>query len=750
MIVTSLLLAFAASVHPSPAWELTGTALSDTLRGRVEDTTGAPLAGVEITVVEVGRGTTTGADGTFAIPDVAGGRYSVVARLVGFQPALRTVTLPLANDLTIQLSTAAFTLPPVTVTATRSATDPRSSTLPTEELGAEQLRREHGVSLAHALEGVAGVHTLSTGEQVGKPVIRGLTGSRVLVLADALRLEDYSWSDEDGPSVDVRLADRVEVIRGPASMLYGADALGGVVNVIPAPLPDGVGRSAFVHGGVEGYGASNNREAGGAARLEGGAGAFGWRVMGVGRFAEEYHTPDGPVDNTGFGSFSGEATAGVRGAWGGATLSYTHFGGEFKLLEADAPPGEVDTGLDAGPERKLADERLQLSSNVPVAEHVRLEAKAQWQRHSLIEVGDTPGGTPGEESTQFDLLLNTMTADVMAHHEIGAHVVGSVGASGILQNNDSRGPQPIVPDGRVRSGALFAFEQIGLGPVQLSLGGRVDLRRLEVDANADLGNPDDTRDYTVASASVGAAYAPASGVTLRANVGRAWRAPTLFELYANGPRIGEARYEIGRADLNPESALDLDAGVALELPAFTVTVSAYRNRISDFIYLAPTGEFRDSLRVYEHDQAPAVLWGGEAALDVHPVTFLTLHGRADYVNATNTATDEPLPLIPPLSGAVSAEVGSGEAGWAGRTYVNVETEMVATQTRLSSFDVQTPGYVLLNLGAGITPRLGGRGLHFDVRVRNLFDTAYRSYLSRYKEFALNPGRNIVVRLGTSF
>jgi len=748
MIVVPAIAAILTSGTPAASAQLSNAARADTLRGRVESADGAPLEGVEVTIVELDRRTISDAGGAFFLADLAPGRYSVLARAAGFAPAFLVVSLPRPAELTIRLSREAFALPPLTVTATRGAEDPRLTTRAADELGPEQLRRENGVSLAHALEALSGVHTLSTGEQVGKPVIRGLTGPRVLVLGDGIRLEDYSWSDEDGPSVDTRLADRVEVIRGAASVLYGSDALGGVVNVIPAPLPDGSGRAPFVAAGLEAYGATNNREFGGAACIESAAGGFSWRAFGVGRFAEDLRTPGGRIENTGFGSAAGEGAVGLRGGWGAASLRFTHFGGEFKLLEADAPLAEAE--LEGGPERKLADDRVQLGADLPVAARLRLEAKGQWQRHSLVEVGDTPGAPPGQETTQFDLLLNTATAELLAHHEIGTRVTGTVGVSGLLQDNDSRGPLPIVPDARVRAGALFGFEQAAVGAVRLSAGARVDLRRLDVDPDAQLGNVADTRTYSVASASGGIAYTPMAGLAVRANVGRGWRAPTLFELYANGPRIGEAIYEIGRADLTPESALDLDGGAEYVSSTVRVAVSAYRNRIDDFIYLGPTGEFRDSLRVYAHGQAPAVLWGGEVVVNVRPVEPLMLHARAAYVNGTNTATDEPLPLMPPPSGAVGVEIGSERMGWAGRSYVSAETEVCAEQTRLSEFDVQTPAYALVNLDAGIGSRIAGRVFHVDLQVRNLLDTAYRSYLSRYKEFALDPGRNVLLRVGTTF
>jgi iron complex outermembrane receptor protein len=192
-----------------------------------------------------------------------------------------------------------FLLAPVTVTATRVPARPVDTPLPTSELRPDRLQRSQGISLAQAVAGLPGVRALSTGEQIGKPVIRGLSGARVLTLDNGSRLEDYSWSDEDGPSVDVRLAGRIEVIRGPASVLYGSDALGGVVNVIPAPLPDARVGAPFTRVGILAYGASNNAEIGSGLRVEGGRGRVGWRLFGIGRHGGDVHTPDGEIPNTG-------------------------------------------------------------------------------------------------------------------------------------------------------------------------------------------------------------------------------------------------------------------------------------------------------------------------------------------------------------------------------------------------------------------------------------------------------------------
>src|SRR5881394_573164 len=322
----------------------------DTLSGRVADPAGNPVAGATVTVVELHRVAVTRADGAYRFADLPPGRYTITVRGLGFAPVARDVAVRGATGLSVTLTRTAIWVEPVTVTATRAP-------LPAEALSEDRLRREQSVSLAHALANLPGVSALTTGQQIGKPVIRGLTGPRVLVLEDGSRLEDYSWSDEDGPSVDARLAQRVEVIRGPASVLYGSDALGGVVNVIPQELPDANGGPRATHTGFEISGASYNAELEGAARVEGASGGWGWRLFGIGRFASSLHTPAGELDNTGFSALSGEAAVGTRGPRGSTTLRYTRYGGEFKLLEAEGPA----SGEEGGPERKLSDDRVQFS-----------------------------------------------------------------------------------------------------------------------------------------------------------------------------------------------------------------------------------------------------------------------------------------------------------------------------------------------------------------------------------------------------
>jgi outer membrane receptor protein involved in Fe transport len=757
VFTTAAVLLLASTAAP-PA-RLTGAeapaAYADTLRGRVTDPAGGPLRGVEVSVVELERKTRTDAAGGFAFAALPAGSYTLQFRLTGFATATRRVQGG-AEGVSVSLALSAVELHPVTVTADR-APGTAQSPLSVAVVGAERLRESSSVSLAHTLESVPGVRTLSTGEQVGKPVIRGFSGSRVLVVADGLRLEDYSWSDEDAPSVDARLAQRVEVVRGPASLLYGPDAEGGVVNVVPEALPDALRGRGFTRTGAEAYFASNNTEGGLVLKAEGARGALGWRAVGIGRLAEDFRTPAGKVENTGFGAVNGELAGGMRGEWGSLVARYTRYGGEFKLLEADAERSGTQpaTEEEGGPERKLADDRVQVAAVLPF-HGLRLEPKLQWQRHSLIEVADEVNGTtqPGQESVQFDLLLNTLSFDLLAHHGATEDAQGTFGISTMLQGSDTRGPVPLVPDARVRNASAFVVEQRAVGRVRFLGGARADARTLRADANTTLGLGDTDRSWKALTFNVGAVTDLGAGLSLRAGVGRAWRAPNLFELFANGPRLGEARYDVGSADLETEKNLSAEAGLRWQGARVQGEVEAYGNRVDDYLFAEPTAETRDGLRVYRYRQARAHLWGAEASIEVQPTDALLLRAAADMVRGTDADSDQPLPLMPPPRALLRAELrpfaASAGALGEGRRAANVwaQVQGVARQEHAAANELVPAAYALLDLGGGFDPRLAGRRVRVDLQVQNVTDTAYRSFLSRYKEFALNPGRSVVLRVAT--
>ncbi|MFN2603162.1 MAG: TonB-dependent receptor [Gemmatimonadaceae bacterium] len=757
------LIGFAAATLLASCVFTSALAGQETLNGHIVDSASAAIPNAVVSLAELRVATTTSNDGTFAFAGVPSGRFTLIVRRAGFAPAVREIVVPNVGDLVVQLSATPFQVEPVTITATRLPTTPLRSPLPTSALSEDQLRREQSISVAKSLSNLAGVQSVSTGEEFGKPMIRGLFGSRVLVLENGSRLEDYSWSDEDAPSVDARLAQRVEVIRGPASVLYGSDAIGGVVNVIPEDLPSTNGGPAVHQVGVEAYGATNNKELGTAIKIAGANGRVGWRLFGVGRFAQSYSTPDGEVDNTGFLSANGEVAAGIRGGRSNTSLRFSHYGGDFKLLEAGGRPPAAVEGADEGPERKLSDDRVQLVSDY-LFSGFRLETKAQWQRHSLQEVSDDacrlfptiPGcvvtlqgvSAAPTEQPAFDLLLNTGTVDVLGHHTIGDLVRGTIGLSGLYQTNDSHGPIFLVPDATIKSGGAFAFEEATSGPWSFLAGARVDSRHLDADSNPTLGmTTDKTRSWTVTSGNVGAVFRPLPTMALAGNFGAAWRAPTLFELYSNGPLLAESRYEIGDPNLKSERALNLDVSARWEGSRVRGEIAGFKNDIRDFIYLAPTLEMNQGLRVFRHQQADALLTGGEASAEVELAPSISVRARHDFVRGTNKETDDPLPLMAPARSAVGADFKIVPT-WANSFFAGSEVEYVAKQNRPNPADFVTDSYTLVNFDVGVERNFLGRSTRLEIGVRNAGNVRYRNFLSRYKEFALEPGRNIILRLST--
>jgi outer membrane receptor protein involved in Fe transport len=351
----------------------------------------------------------------------------------------------------------------------------------------------------------------------------------------------------------------------------------------------------------------------------------------------------------------------------------------------------------------------------------------------------------------FNLLLHTTTLDLLAHHQLGSHISGTAGVTGFLQSNDTRGPIPLVPDADGSGGAAYIWEEYRKEKFSLLGGARVDTRSLTAKANEDLGlDADEDRDWTEASGDAGIVIRPGVDWAIAANVGRSFRAPTLFELYANGPQIAEARYLRGDSDLDAERGLNLDGGIRFEASRFHGDVSVFMNQIDEFIALYPTGETVGTLPEYAYRATDAVLTGVEAGLELQAAGPLVLSGEFDAVRAEDDETDEPLPLIPAVRGIVGAGAVWNHLNWAEHFAAKVDVTIVGDKTRLAANETATDGYVLVGGELDLVERLAGREWDFSVAVRNAANTTYRDFLSRYKAFADNAGTDVTFRLGTTF
>jgi iron complex outermembrane recepter protein len=712
---------------------------ASTLSGRVTDTTGAPLAQVRVTVLEANRSTTTDDDGRYELSGLPTGTYAVSFALVGYAPQVRRVTLREGEvSLDVTLQPTLIELQELQVTASPLATTSLTSPQPTSILSQEDVQQNRAASLGETISVLPGVRNFSTGNGIGKPVIRGLSSNRVLVLSDGQRLENQQWGDEHGPQVEAGEAERVEVIRGPASVLYGSDALGGVVNVVTRGLPDALDRDPFVSAGIIASYATNNEQPDGTLSFEGASRGFGFRGAFTGRTSDDVRTPSGRLFNSGGRTLNGSGSVGYRGNWGSVAGTYSH---RDERAEIHEDPAEDPA---ATPFQRIAEDRAQMTGSLAAgASHIDASLGYERNRRREFEAADATDVALG-------LLSRTYSADVRLHHPPYRGVAGIIGVSGLRNEFEKFGEETLIPENAYTTLGVYAFEQLETGPWSFAVGARYDYRRLRVEDDADIGVVAQRRSYNSVTGNLGVLYRVAEPVALVLNLGRGFRAPTAFDLFSNGVHEGTVRFERGDSTLRNETSINTDVALRIQGRKITAEIGAFANFIDNFIFPDPSGEIDpgSGFQIFDITSGDARLTGLEAALEFHPTTFLHLRGTADYTRGENTTTDLPLPLIPPFRATYSARFEGGQAGWLENPYLSIGGESNARQTRVDPDDFAPEGYTLANLGGGFTVPVGEKRVSLDLQLRNVFDKAYANFLSRYKTYALDPGRNFIVRVST--
>lgn len=721
-----------AAQRPAPA-----------LAGRVADPAGAPLAGVRVTLVELGRTFVTGDDGRYRFSALPAGTYTLSASRIGRAPAARRVTVgaaPVAVDLALR--EARVQLAPVQVTASTAATRAQDSPQPVAVLEGAELRTAQGAALGETLEQVPGVRSLSMTTGIGKPVIRGMTHYRVVTLDNGQRSETQAWGHDHSPNVETAAAERVEVIKGPASVLYGSDALGGVINVVAPSVPDALDVPAFARGRLSSVYSHNVRGADGTVALEGARGGFGARGALVARSSGNMRTPAGALANTDNRALSAEGAAGYRGAWGALTARYTGRDERVEIYDDPvASPGY--TGF-----QRIATRRASAEASLPLGGPLggsRLQLNGGYEQNLRREFAGAGAAEP-----DLGLFVRNWTGFAHLHHRPLGPVAGTLGASAMTSRFANRGSKTLIPDSDTRTAAVYAFEQAEVGRWRLAAGGRYDWRTLETAGNAGIGVPADARRFGALTGSAGVLYRLTGPVALVGNVARGFRAPAAPDLYANGFHEGTRAFERGDPALKVETSLNTELGVRVDAASLTAEATGYVNRVNDYIYLRPFGAGGgafDSLQVVQGD---ARLAGVEGRVAYRPASFVTLQASGDYVRGQNTAARVPLTFIPPLRLLYGVRLeAEGRRGALAAPYLSVQVETNARQTRLDPRDLGPPGYTLLHLGGGFTHPMPRGTLAVDLGVRNALDARYRGFLSRYKAYALGPGRAVVLRVSTS-
>jgi iron complex outermembrane recepter protein len=715
-----------------------------TLSGRLTGPDGMPIADARVEVVEVHRHVTTDADGRYRVAGLPSGVYRVSFSAIGFRPVVRRVTIA-DQDVTldVSLSPSVVEIPALQVTASPLATSALESPQPLSVLSGEALRTQSRPTLGETLELLPGLRNWSTGAGIGKPVIRGLSSNRVVVLSDGQRLESQQWGDEHGPNVETADAERIEVIRGPASVLYGSDAIGGVVNVVHQPLPDAIGEDGFVRGSASAAYGTNRRAPDGLLTLEGATGGLGFRGAVSGRRSADIRTPAGLLQNSGYETWGGSLGTGYRGTWGSFSLDYS---GRKERVEIHEDPDEEP---DFSGFQRITNDRLRGGLKLPVGGSSRLEVIAGWERNNRREYDDVDAEAAGE--IELGLRSKSLTGDLRLHHVLG-RFGGTAGLSLLRNSFTGYGEETLIPDSDYTNLGVFLFEQTDAGPWSVSFGARYDYRRLSIEDNDALDLDAEDRSYSSLTGNLGLLYRVSEPVAFVVNVGRGYRAPTTFELYSDGVHEGTVRYERGDPTLRNETSFNADLALRLQAERVHFEVGGFHNRVSNFIYPDPTGTFdpESGFQIYDIVQGDATFTGFEAAAEIHPSERIHLRAGADYTRAQNTALDQPLPFVPPFRLTWGIRWEGPGAGTLREPYLDLGGETNTEQTRLDPEDFAPPGYTLVQVGGGFGLALGRQELKLDLTVRNLFDTEYTNFMSRYKLYALDAGRNIVFRVTTTF
>ncbi|MBY0490556.1 MAG: TonB-dependent receptor [Gemmatimonadaceae bacterium] len=724
----------AVASTPRPAVPFEATVI-----GVVKDTAGAPLANVQVVVSGANRSALTDERGEFVFKGLPAGTYHLDLIRIGYSSAHQVITVPSNGPdvrVSIVMRVTTVRLSSVNVTATPTGTDPLDVTQATVQLSGKELQRSLSTSIGTTLAKEPGMATRFNGPMAATPVIRGLTGERVLVLQDGDRAGDLSSAAADHMNaVDPSSAERIEVIRGPASLLYGNNALGGVVNVISSDIPTtipsrfsgyvlGQGETA-TPGGVVNAGVTVPVNERFAFTMRGGARDFS--NMRVGGGATQ--------DNTNGNTQNGTVGAGYVGPHAQVGVVYRQMDFNYGLPYA---AGDEAVRID-GVRRSTA---LQGTFHTGLAAlpSVRVDQTVQWYNHAEIE-------EDGAIGTRFR--LNTQTTNITARTQVG-RATGAIGLQGLFRQYQPTGDEAFTPAANNDNVAAFVYQELALTSGQrspkLQLGARLDRFSIDTkpgDEAARFGGPV-SRSFNNLASSIGLSLPVADGVSFTANASRGFRAPAVEELYANGYHAAVGTFDVGNDDLKAEKATGLESAIRVQNAKSFGSLGVYLNRIDN--YITPVANGTENV---DGNQVPKVTFTGrnaqlagiEGQFETKLVGKLVGGAMGDYTRASIRGSNDVLPFIPAGRLGGSLRYDDGKLSFGG------DVRRVFKQDRVTNdeLDVATAAYTLVDLSASYLLTVMGRQVHsLTLRVDNALDEAYRDATSRIKRFAYNPGRNIAL------
>ena len=797
-----------------------------------DEATGQVLQGATLYFTDIKKGIVSNEKGQFQI-QLAEGNYVVEVSYIGYSIVTKTIQINasslinaahqnkeavLQNNGIIEMNFAlnhnAIESSNVTVTSFLRATSSRKTPTPINIIRKDDLLKGAGTNLIDALSQTPGVTQLTTGPAISKPIIRGLGYNRVMVLNDGVKQEGQQWGDEHGIEIDEYNVTRIEVLKVPASIIYGSEALSGVINIVSnVPVAEGA-----IRGNVFSNYQSNNHLQGYHFDIAGNKNGFVWGINGSSKAASDYHNKyDGYVLNSKFKELDASAYVGLERDWG-----YTHFfvskfnqnlgmiegarngTGQFTKQVVVNSNASSNTSLIAGsnvgqmpatdadfsstnpsiPYQHIIHTKYTLDNNIKWGTG-HLKANIAYQRNERMEFGNIVD--PAEKSLYFDLgTLNYSFQYLLPEKNNWKHMIG---VSGMQQENKNKGVEVLIPEYTTTELGMFFFTQKKISEFTFSGGARIDKKGVEFNDLATINNSTSNntnnpilkhqqKDFGDIAGSFGMTYEASKQWVLKMNIARGYRAPNMSELGSNGAHEGTNRYEYGNANLQSEKSLQFDIGTEWSNEHVSFTGNLFYNMVTGYIYYQKLNNVLggdstvikngQSFYAFAYAQQNANLYGAECNLDFHPHPLDGLHieNTLSYVRGIfNHAVDNSnsLPTIPPFRwlSEIKYEFGnvSGSnksAGYNKNNYISLQLDNVSSQNNPFTgyhTETATPGYTLVNVGMGTHIRHNGKQVcSITLVAQNISDVAYQNHLSRlkYTDENLSTSRMGVYNMGRNF
>lgn len=757
------------------AGTLSANILSGEINGRIIDSNNKPIQYVNVTVNEPGISVVTDTDGNYTIKDIPYGHYTLIFSKTGYESQSQYIDVESKEVvLDIKLIPSLIEIATIDVTSSFEAQDISQSSFSISTLNLKNLFQTRSHNLSLTISEIPGVNIITTGIGIGKPVIRGVSSNSVIIVHDGVKHESQQWGDEHSPEISLYDLDRIEILRGPASFLYGSEGIGGVVNIISKPLQFSSNKDITHYGSIDLGGFSVNDEVTGSVtyglglKNVGFKGHFGYRKSTdvrtpEGIFLVNTLNPDikdtitgGKLSNSGTKEIEGGLSFGYRGDFGYIDAGFETFDREVQLYDIDP---------DATPNQKLFTNQIELSGNFNLTDKIHLEPVLSYQLHSRKEF-------ESEEDKDIDnpelfWKLNTFQGDLRLHYDQTDKFTGTFGISAVDMVNKSLGSEKLIPNFHTSGFGIYALEKFNTKKFTLNGGLRFDVKNIniqntiiETDSNGAITREITPRtiNFNALSGSLGFVYRPSENIDLFTNIGRGWRAPSEFELYVDGVHEGTNRVERGIITLNPEadpvpeSSFNIDLGTRLRFKNLNIEISLFNNIVNNFIYPSPTNEIdpESGLLIYYIKQDRSEFRGIEYSIQYQPFDFLLLSLYGDYLFSNNNSTNTPVPFTPPMKNLFEVKFQKPSIGIFYNPYIKAGVKVVNEQTNVYLYETTTDGYVLLSGSVGVDLIISKSIASIDLSVENIANTQYVDHLSRYKMIALNPGRSINLKITLPF